>query len=50
MKKIVLLILFTFILSGCNKNDMYDKTLFYMDTAIEIKLYDVDKEHANKAL
>ena len=27
MKKIVLLILFIFILSGCNKNDMYDKTL-----------------------
>ena len=50
MKKIVLIILFIFILSGCNKNDMYDKTLFYMDTAIEVKLYDVDEEHANKAL
>lgn len=50
MKKIVLLILFIFILSGCNKNDMYDKTLFYMDTAIEVKLYDVDEEHANKVL
>lgn len=38
-------------LSGCSKNiNIESKSMFYMDTYIEVKLYDVDKESADKVL
>lgn len=47
MKKIVLIIISIFILSGCNKNVTTESyKMFYMDTYIEVKLYDVDKSDA----
>jgi len=47
MKKI-LLILLIILLTGCNKNEYYSKNIFYMDTVINIKIYD-DKKSAEKA-
>ena len=49
MKKVLTLILFTLLLSGCN-NQIYSKNLFYMDTYINVKIYTNDKKIANEAL
>lgn len=52
MKKIILflsLILVVFI-TGCNNKKMYKSSFMYMDTYIEIKVYDVDKDVAMKYL
>jgi uncharacterized protein YcfL len=42
MKKIMLLIIAVLLLSGCEKSVNIEKyDMFYMDTYIEVKLYDV---------
>lgn len=47
MKKILILFLIL-ILTGCDEKQ-YSKNLFYMDTIINIKLYNVSENEANKA-
>lgn len=52
MKKILIflsLFLMVFI-TGCNNKKMYKTSFMYMDTYIEIKIYDVDKDNAKKYL
>ncbi len=52
MKKILIflsLFLIVFI-TGCNNKKMYKTSFMYMDTYIEIKIYDVDKDNAKKYL
>ena len=49
MKKIFLFLTVLFILTGCNNQEYYSKNLFYMDTVINIKIYDDNKEKVNKA-
>lgn len=49
MKKIVLILLLI-LLTGCKKEEYYSENLFYMDTVINIKIYDNDKEKVNKAI
>ena len=49
MKKLILLIMCIFLLSGCN-NQVYTKNLFYMDTFINVKIYSSDKKKALDAL
>ncbi len=46
MKKILLILLL--LLTGCGKQE-YSKNLFYMDTIINIKLYNVSETKANEA-
>ena len=46
MKKILLILLL--LLTGCGKQE-YSKNLFYMDTVINIKLYNVNEKNANEA-
>ena len=46
MKKIILILIL--LLSGCSKQE-YSKNLFYMDTIINIKLYNVSESKANEA-
>ena len=46
MKKILLLMCIL-LLTGC-KNNMYKKTMFYMDTYIEVKIYDIFKNKSNE--
>lgn len=46
MKKILLILLL--LLTGCGKQE-YSKNLFYMDTVINIKLYNVNEKKANEA-
>ncbi len=46
MKKILLILIL--LLSGCSKQE-YSKNLFYMDTIINIKLYNVSESKANEA-
>ena len=46
MKK--LLILLILLLTGCS-NKYYSKNFFYMDTVINIKLYDISEKKANEA-
>lgn len=46
MKKILLILLL--LLTGCGKQE-YSKNLFYMDTVINIKLYNVNENKANEA-
>lgn len=46
MKKIILMLLL--LLAGCSKQE-YTKNLFYMDTVINIKLYNVNEGQANEA-
>ena len=46
MKKILLILIL--LLSGCSKQE-YSKNLFYMDTVINIKLYNVSESKANEA-
>lgn len=46
MKKLFILIIILFTI-GCNKNEYYSKNLFYMDTVINVKLYNVNKKTAD---
>lgn len=48
MKKILILFLIL-ILAGCNSDKYYSKNLFYMDTIINIKLYNITEKEANIA-
>ena len=51
MKKIIAICTILLILVGCNKQEnIISRNLFYMDTLINIKLYNIDKEIANKAI
>lgn len=52
MKKNIIIIttLVLFILTGCEKKvEEYSKNFFYMDTYINVKLYDVNETEANEA-
>jgi len=49
MKKIVLILLLV-LLTGCSKNEYYSENLFYMDTVINIKIYDKNKEKVDYAI
>ena len=46
MKKILLI--FILLLTGCSKQE-YSKNLFYMDTIINVKLYNISESEANEA-
>ena len=46
MKKV--LIIFILLLTGCGKQE-YSKNLFYMDTIINVKLYNISENRANEA-
>lgn len=50
MKKILYLFICLLLLFGCTNKKMYDKTMFYMDTFINVKVYGVDKKEATKLL
>lgn len=52
MKRILIIIasIVTLILTGCEKQvTEYSKNFFYMDTYINVKLYDIKEDEANKA-
>lgn len=49
MKKIILLILCV-LLVGCNKTNEINKNLYYMDTVINIKIYNENSKKANEAI
>ena len=49
MKKIIILLSLILFLTGCNNQEYYSKNLFYMDTVINIKIYDSDINKVNKA-
>ena len=49
MKKIIILLSLILFLTGCNNREYYSKNLFYMDTVINIKIYDNDINKVNKA-
>lgn len=46
MKKLIVLMLFLLCLCGCSLNGVQKYNMFYMDTYIEIKLYDTNKKEA----
>ena len=46
MKKVLLI--FILLLTGCGKHE-YSKNLFYMDTIINVKLYNISESEANEA-
>lgn len=50
MKKIysLIIVIMIFILSGCNDVEKYSYDMFYMDTHIVVKLYDISKEESDK--
>ena len=54
MRKILLLIISIILLTGCNKDisrqnvETYSYNMFYMDTHIEVKLYDITKDESDK--
>lgn len=50
MKKVIGIIFCVCLLFGCTNKKMYSNTLFYMDTFIEVKLYDIDKKESEKLL
>lgn len=51
MKKLLCLFVSLLVFfSGCTNKKMYDKTMFYMDTFIEVKIYGVDKKEATTLL
>ena len=50
MKKIVILFISILLLTGCTNGKVYKKGMYYMDTYIEVKLYDISKSHADKIL
>lgn len=49
MKKIILLIL-CFLLIGCDKDEYISRNLYYMDTVINIKIYNENDKKANDAI
>lgn len=49
MKKVVIFLLLILVLTGCSNQEYYSKNLFYMDTVINIKIYDSDEEKVNRA-
>ena len=49
MKKVFIFIILILALTGCDNQEHYSKNLFYMDTVINIKIYDNDKEKVDKA-
>ena len=49
MKKVVIFLILLLTLTGCNNQEYYSKNLFYMDTVINIKIYDNNEEKVNKA-
>ena len=49
MKKVFIFIILILALTGCDNQEYYSKNLFYMDTVINIKIYDNDKEKVDKA-
>ena len=49
MKKILLFLAILLLFAGCNKQEYYSKNLFYMDTVINIKIYDNNKDKVNQA-
>lgn len=49
MKKILVVLSLVLLLTGCNKNEFYSRNLFYMDTVINIKIYNKDKEKVEQA-
>ena len=44
MKKVVIFLILLLTLTGCNNQEYYSKNLFYMDTVINIKIYDNNEE------
>lgn len=51
MKKLLLIIMFIFIIVGCNKQEqIINRNLFYMDTLINIKIYEADSKKANEVI
>lgn len=49
MKKIIIILSLILLLTGCDKNEYYSKNIFYMDTVINIKIYDKDKKKVDDA-
>ena len=49
MKKVVIFLLLILVLTGCSNQEYYSKNLFYMDTVVNIKIYDSDEEKVNRA-
>ena len=49
MKKIFIFVTLILVLTGCNNQEYYSKNLFYMDTVINIKIYDSNQNKINKA-
>lgn len=50
MKKIIILFISILLLTGCTNGKVYKKGMYYMDTYIEVKLYDIKKSDADKLL
>lgn len=50
MKKVLIFICCILLISACTNKKMYKESFLYMDTFIEIKLYDVDKKESEKLL
>ena len=49
MKRVIIFIIIVLTLTGCNNQEYYSKNLFYMDTVINIKIYDNNEERVNEA-
>ena len=49
MKKVIVLMCMLLLLTGCKVKE-YKKSMFYMDTHIEVKLYDIPKDKSKKLL
>ncbi len=49
MKKVVIVLTLLLCLTGCNNQKYYSKNLFYMDTVINIKIYNNNQERVNQA-
>lgn len=49
MKRVIMFIIIVLTLTGCNNQEYYSKNLFYMDTVINIKIYDNNEERVNEA-
>lgn len=48
MKKLIFIVISIFLLCGCEKNVTVESyKMFYMDTYIEVKLYDIDKNESD---
>lgn len=44
MKKVIFLMLFLLLITGCNKTSFISHNFFYMDTYINVKIYDYEDE------